>query len=147
MKQRSHQKHDSEKMLGDKMSRLKMLTQRIEPLRRQLVDSSKIVWGIAPYYIPGALLIAMAGALLVEPRAFVLLASALVLYCGISAIVLAKRIKKIRDTLGSVVKQVEARVYLKDHREGTLAQMAQRHQENNTEIHELEQIKKDTLIH
>ena len=71
------------------------------------------------YYIPGAFLLSMGFSLLLAPSLFLALMSGLLIYAGIASIYLGRKliisVAKYRD----VVKQVEARIYIKGHGDRT----------------------------
>lgn len=67
----------------------------------------------AVYYIPGIFLVCMGLSLLLAPTIFVALMSGLLLYLGSVALIYGRRLMQGVEKFREVVKQVEARIYIK----------------------------------
>ena len=69
------------------------------------------------YYIPGFFLLMMGIALLFSPSFFIGLLSALLIYAGILSIFLSRRLIGFVAKYKALIRQIEARIYIKGHGE------------------------------
>ncbi len=113
------QVHSSDSLVApSRFARLETLMAAFKKLPKDIEHACHQATIGLPYYVPGILLIGMSSSLVFAPELFLAFCSGLILYLGFVAIYFGRRFRELRAKFADVIKQFEARIYIRGQAPG-----------------------------